>query len=96
MKSLGDSLCKVLLHLLDTDKEVNIKAVCQLLKVSRQMTTKILNVLTYFFLGLTFTNTKVVRENKHLTNSTSIILPQRKVTSLRLLTVLNIGRSRGV
>lgn len=34
IKTLGESLCKVLLHLLDTDKEVNIKAVCQLLKVS--------------------------------------------------------------
>ncbi|CAB3243796.1 unnamed protein product [Arctia plantaginis] len=34
VKSLGESLCKVLLHLLDTDKEVNIKAVCQLLKLS--------------------------------------------------------------
>lgn len=34
IKSLGESLCKVLLHLLDTDKEINIKAVCQLLKVS--------------------------------------------------------------
>ncbi|XP_072940858.1 uncharacterized protein Paip1 [Epargyreus clarus] len=34
IKSLGESLCKVLLHLLDTDKEVNIKAVCQLLKLS--------------------------------------------------------------
>ncbi|XP_068630526.1 uncharacterized protein Paip1 isoform X2 [Battus philenor] len=34
LKSLGESLCKVLLHLLDTDKEINIKAVCQLLKLS--------------------------------------------------------------
>lgn len=34
VKTLGESLCKVLLHLLDTDKEVNIKAVCQLLKLS--------------------------------------------------------------
>ncbi|CAG4937297.1 unnamed protein product [Colias eurytheme] len=34
IKSLGESLCKVLLHLLDTDKETNIKAVCQLLKLS--------------------------------------------------------------
>ncbi|CAH2107483.1 unnamed protein product [Euphydryas editha] len=34
IRSLGESLCKVLLHLLDTDKEVNIKAVCQLLKLS--------------------------------------------------------------
>ncbi|XP_030038543.2 polyadenylate-binding protein-interacting protein 1 [Manduca sexta] len=34
IKSLGESLCKVLLHLLDTDKEINIKAVCQLLKLS--------------------------------------------------------------
>uniref|UniRef100_A0A2A4J7D0 MIF4G domain-containing protein n=1 Tax=Heliothis virescens TaxID=7102 RepID=A0A2A4J7D0_HELVI len=34
IKTLGESLCKVLLHLLDTDKEVNIKAVCQLLKLS--------------------------------------------------------------
>lgn len=34
IKSLGESLCKVLLHLLDTDKESNIKAVCQLLKLS--------------------------------------------------------------
>ncbi|CAH0407655.1 unnamed protein product [Chilo suppressalis] len=34
LKSLGESLCKVLLHLLDTDKETNIKAVCQLLKLS--------------------------------------------------------------
>ncbi|KAJ2938224.1 hypothetical protein O0L34_g16549 [Tuta absoluta] len=34
IRTLGESLCKVLLHLLDTDKEVNIKAVCQLLKLS--------------------------------------------------------------
>lgn len=34
IKSLGESLCKVLLHLLDTDKETNIKSVCQLLKLS--------------------------------------------------------------
>ncbi|XP_047514128.1 polyadenylate-binding protein-interacting protein 1 isoform X3 [Pieris napi] len=34
IKTLGESLCKVLLHLLDTDKETNIKAVCQLLKLS--------------------------------------------------------------
>lgn len=34
IKSLGESLCKVLLHLLNTDKETNIKAVCQLLKLS--------------------------------------------------------------
>ncbi|XP_041976037.1 polyadenylate-binding protein-interacting protein 1-like [Aricia agestis] len=34
IKSLGESLCKVLSHLLDTNKEVNIKSVCQLLKLS--------------------------------------------------------------
>lgn len=34
IKTLGESLCKVFLHLLDTDKESNIKAVCQLLKLS--------------------------------------------------------------
>ncbi|KAG7299530.1 hypothetical protein JYU34_016493 [Plutella xylostella] len=34
IRSLGESLCKVLLHLLDTDNETNIKAVCQLLKLS--------------------------------------------------------------
>ncbi|KAJ0179981.1 hypothetical protein K1T71_004572 [Dendrolimus kikuchii] len=34
IRSLGESLCKVFLHLLDTDKETNIKAVCQLLKLS--------------------------------------------------------------
>ncbi|GBP98547.1 Polyadenylate-binding protein-interacting protein 1 [Eumeta japonica] len=34
IRSLGESLCKVLLHLLDTDSETNIKAVCQLLKLS--------------------------------------------------------------
>ncbi|XP_045764964.1 polyadenylate-binding protein-interacting protein 1 isoform X2 [Maniola jurtina] len=34
IRSLGESLCKVLLHLLDTDKETNIKSVCQLLKLS--------------------------------------------------------------
>ncbi|XP_049866147.1 polyadenylate-binding protein-interacting protein 1 [Pectinophora gossypiella] len=34
IRTLGESLCKVLLHLLDTDKETNIKAVCQLLKLS--------------------------------------------------------------
>lgn len=34
IRSLGESLCKVLLHLLDTDNETNIKSVCQLLKLS--------------------------------------------------------------
>ncbi|XP_047985899.1 polyadenylate-binding protein-interacting protein 1 isoform X2 [Leguminivora glycinivorella] len=34
IRSLGESLCKVLLHLLDTDNEPNIKSVCQLLKLS--------------------------------------------------------------
>ncbi|CAG9560245.1 unnamed protein product [Danaus chrysippus] len=34
IRTLGESLCKVFMHLLDTDKEVNIKAVCQLLKLS--------------------------------------------------------------
>ncbi|KAL4708409.1 hypothetical protein ACJJTC_019645 [Scirpophaga incertulas] len=34
IKTLGESLCRVLLHLLNTDKETNIKAVCQLLKLS--------------------------------------------------------------
>ncbi|KAM3962875.1 poly(A) binding protein interacting protein 1 [Aphomia sociella] len=34
IKSLGESLCKVLMHLLNTEKETNIKAVCQLLKLS--------------------------------------------------------------
>ncbi|CAG9115401.1 unnamed protein product [Plutella xylostella] len=34
IRSLGESLCKVLLHLLGTDNETNIKAVCQLLKLS--------------------------------------------------------------
>ncbi|XP_063532229.1 polyadenylate-binding protein-interacting protein 1 isoform X2 [Cydia strobilella] len=34
IRSLGESLCKVLLHLLDTDNEANIKSVCQLLKLS--------------------------------------------------------------
>ncbi|XP_023950971.1 polyadenylate-binding protein-interacting protein 1 [Bicyclus anynana] len=34
IRNLGESLCKVLLHLLDTDKETNIKSVCQLLKLS--------------------------------------------------------------
>lgn len=34
IRSLGASLCKVLMHLLDTDKETNIKSVCQLLKLS--------------------------------------------------------------
>ncbi|XP_028161676.1 polyadenylate-binding protein-interacting protein 1 [Ostrinia furnacalis] len=34
IKTLGESLCKVLLHLLDTDKDTNIKSVCQLLKLS--------------------------------------------------------------
>ncbi|CAH2242017.1 polyadenylate-binding protein-interacting protein 1 [Pararge aegeria] len=34
IRTLGESLCKVLLHLLDTNKETNIKSVCQLLKLS--------------------------------------------------------------
>ncbi|KOB66590.1 Polyadenylate-binding protein-interacting protein 1 [Operophtera brumata] len=34
IRTLGESLCKVLLHLLDTEKEANIKSVCQLLKVT--------------------------------------------------------------
>ncbi|KAI8428593.1 hypothetical protein MSG28_007332 [Choristoneura fumiferana] len=33
IRSLGEGLCKVLLHLLDTDNETNIKSVCQLLKL---------------------------------------------------------------
>lgn len=34
IRTLGESLCKVLLYLLDTEKEMNIKSVCQLLKLS--------------------------------------------------------------
>lgn len=34
IRSLGESLCKILLFLLDTQSTVNVKAVCQLLKLS--------------------------------------------------------------